>query len=90
MHTRACPAKQHSQISTTFFVLLLAICLGSPKTVLAKRKNSPQTATAPAKQVKVKHLRSPSEESPAARDRRLHRECKGRPNAGACLGYAKP
>lgn len=24
----------------------------------------------------------------AARDQRLKRECKGRPNAGACLGYA--
>ena len=24
----------------------------------------------------------------AAEDRRLRRECKGRPNAGACLGYA--
>ena len=23
-----------------------------------------------------------------ARDKRLKRECKGRPNAGACLGYA--
>jgi hypothetical protein len=23
----------------------------------------------------------------AARDKRLKRECKGRPNAGACLGY---
>lgn len=26
----------------------------------------------------------------AARDRRLLRECKGRPNSGACLGYARP
>lgn len=24
-----------------------------------------------------------------AEDRRLKRECKGRPNAGACLGYAR-
>ncbi len=31
---------------------------------------------------------SSSEESPQARDKRLLRECKGRPNAGACLGYA--
>ena len=33
---------------------------------------------------------SPSAESKAERDRRLTRECKGRPNAGACLGYARP
>ncbi|MEW6466672.1 MAG: hypothetical protein AB1434_12365 [Pseudomonadota bacterium] len=29
-----------------------------------------------------------SGETAAERDRRLRRECKGRPNAGACLGYA--
>lgn len=29
-----------------------------------------------------------SGETTAERDRRLQRECKGRPNAGACLGYA--
>jgi hypothetical protein len=33
---------------------------------------------------------SPSAETSAERDRRLTRECKGRPNAGACLGYARP
>ena len=27
-------------------------------------------------------------ETTAERDRRLSRECKGLPNAGACLGYA--
>jgi hypothetical protein len=37
---------------------------------------------------KVTFHKAPSEESPAERARRLTRECKGRPNAGACLGYA--
>ena len=32
---------------------------------------------------------SGSEESRADRDRRLSRECRGRANAGACLGYAQ-
>ncbi len=32
--------------------------------------------------------RMPSGESVTNRERRLLRECKGRPNAGACLGYA--
>lgn len=32
---------------------------------------------------------SGSDEKPAERDRRLRRECKGRPNAGACLGYTQ-
>jgi hypothetical protein len=30
----------------------------------------------------------PGDGTREARDRRLKRECKGRPNAGACLGYA--
>jgi hypothetical protein len=32
--------------------------------------------------------RTPSGETVADRERRLMRECKGRPNAGACLGFA--
>ena len=41
------------------------------------RKSAPRTAKA-----------APSDESRAERDRRLQRECRGRPNAGACLGHA--
>lgn len=37
---------------------------------------------------KVTYHNSSSQETPAAKTRRLQRECKGRPNAGACLGYA--
>lgn len=32
----------------------------------------------------------PGGETQSQRDKRLKRECKGKPNAGACLGYAKP
>jgi hypothetical protein len=39
---------------------------------------------------KVTFHKAPSEESAAAREKRLKRECKGRPNAGACLGFATP
>lgn len=55
------------------------------------RSGSTAAPSAQAKQkgaIKIKHQRSPSEESTAERDRRLYRECRGRPNAGACLGYA--
>ena len=31
-----------------------------------------------------------SGESVAVRDKRLRRECRGRPDAGACLGYGSP
>ena len=34
----------------------------------------------------VRFIDAPSSESPAARKKRLQKECKGRPNAGACLG----
>ena len=37
---------------------------------------------------RIVHLPSPAQESSAQRDRRLARECRGLPNAGACLGYA--
>lgn len=39
--------------------------------------------------VKIQHIRSGSEETRAERDRRLFRECKGRPNSGACAGYTQ-
>ena len=59
----------------------------------APQKSAAETrASTPTKKkgsVKVKHQRSPSEESTAERDRRLYRECKGLPNAGACLGYTR-
>ena len=59
----------------------------------ARKKKADDAATSqPAKKsgtVKVKHQRSTSEESTAERDRRLYRECRGRPNAGACLGYTQ-
>ncbi|UXC20933.1 hypothetical protein N4T19_21985 [Comamonas sp. PR12] len=52
-----------------------------------KKTEATQAAKKPAR-VKVKRQRS-SAETLAERDRRLLRECKGLPNAGACLGYAK-
>ncbi|WP_294257726.1 hypothetical protein [uncultured Comamonas sp.] len=38
--------------------------------------------------IKIQNSRSSSEETTAERDRRLYRECQGRPNSGACAGYA--
>jgi len=39
--------------------------------------------------LKVKHQLRSSEETTVERDRRLTRECKGAPNAGACMGYTR-
>jgi hypothetical protein len=38
---------------------------------------------------KVSFHKAPSEESPAAREKRLKRECQGRPNAGMCAGFTR-
>ena len=52
-------------------------------------------ADKPAKGKKTKQAKAPkvptdkgSAESKPERDKRLMRECRGRPNAGACEGYA--
>ena len=61
-----------------------------PINAQAAPQKSATEATAKKKgSVKVKHQRSSSEESTSERDRRLYRECKGLPNAGACLGYTR-
>ncbi len=75
---------------------MLALCLGlHPGASQATTKNVTQGAhgavSKKKKSTKVKQERSSSEESRSDRDRRLYRECKGRANAGACLGYtSKP
>lgn len=38
---------------------------------------------------KVTFVQAPSHETPATRNQRLKRECKGRPNAGMCLGHTR-
>ena len=38
---------------------------------------------------KVTFIDAPSSERTAAREKRLRRECKGRPNAGMCLGHTR-
>lgn len=68
--------------------------LAAPDTAhAARKKKTDDTATSQTAKksgtVKIKHQRSSSEESTGERDRRLYRECKGRPNAGACLGYTQ-
>ena len=74
-------------------VLLLAAMAMPPESAWAARQKhteATQASKKPAKaRVKVKRQRSSSAETLAERDRRLLRECKGLPNAGACLGYAK-
>ncbi len=64
--------------------------------IWSKGKNNASQTTAtdtvtPKKKTatKVTYQRSTSEETPAQRDKRMYRECKGMHNAGACRGYTR-
>ena len=73
----------------TLLGLSLALCLLAA--TQAKRSKANTGESAKKKGVsKVTYQRSTSEESPAERDRRMYRECKGLHNAGACRGYTRP
>lgn len=65
---------------------VLALC-----TVFALSAHAaePAKSGAPRKPTSVTFHKAPSEETAAARDKRLKRECKGRVNAGMCLGYTR-
>lgn len=81
---------------------LLSICLAlgalatpihassAPYTTKSQHSAGESKAKKKKDSSKVKHHASPSEESRQERDKRLTRECRGAPNAGACLGYARP
>ena len=83
----------------TLSAALLCACMAwglmaTPGDAHAARKkkddaSSSHTASPQKGAAKVKYFGSSSEESTAQRDRRLYRECKGRPDAGACLGYTR-
>ncbi len=61
----------------------LGLCTALPS-LAAAPQGSPQRMPA-----KVSFIDAPSSERPEARRKRLKRECKGRPNAGACLGHTR-
>lgn len=74
----------HMSIPLSAACLALGLWTALPAAA-AKAENSPppkRKAAAP------KFIPSSTQESARERERRLLRECKGRPNAGACAGYA--
>lgn len=78
-------------VSYSTWMLVFALSLGVPlhadaasdAATQTKKVNKRKTVKAPPAVE-----RTPSGETVATRERRLRRECKGRPNAGACLGFA--
>lgn len=87
-----------SHYVTATGLLLLAILICNPAHATRSTK-SPATDTpipdhSKAKRqtrnpgLKIQRSQNHSEETPAQRDKRLYRECRGLPNSGACAGYA--
>ena len=69
---------------TTCGLLALAAALALPP-------GQVQATTSTSKSTRAKTRKPPVDKGPAEtrpeRDKRLQRECKGKPNAGACEGY---
>ncbi|WP_404300223.1 hypothetical protein [Alicycliphilus denitrificans] len=84
-----------SRCITLMAIGAAALLLAATPCLAANTQPAPQandSANRPAKKsrsVKIKHQQNHSGESTAERDRRLYRECRGLPNAGACLGYTR-
>ncbi len=72
-------------------VILSVACMADIAHAVTKKTREAQSSAASApkksRSVKIKQQQNHSGETTAERDRRLYRECKGMPNAGACLGY---
>jgi hypothetical protein len=81
--------RRSSRIAVHVAVLLVAASLSTAQAVAANPKSAPGAASSGKNQPgKVTFREAPSAEKPAERAKRLKRECKGRPNAGMCLGHA--
>jgi phosphate-selective porin len=70
--------------------LLLGAALSAPAMAAATSPHDGKTRTIKEKKksTKVKFDKG-SGETTSERERRLYRECRGRPNAGACEGFAQ-
>jgi hypothetical protein len=77
----AYPAKDNYAFPSQFFAAKVA------DTTISSSVKKPKKVK--AKKGGVTVLQG-SAESRSERDRRLMRECRGRPNAGLCEGYARP
>ena len=62
---------------------------GITPTAIAATGQTPGSTGGQKAPSKVSFIDAPSSEKPAAREKRLKRECKGRPNAGMCLGHTR-
>jgi hypothetical protein len=81
----------HIVVLIALAALVMAILMTAPAHAEPSKSKKPAATEKSPKKKKgsaPKFVNSSSQETTAERDRRLYRECKGRPNAGACSGYA--
>jgi hypothetical protein len=76
-----------------FLALACAMAMGCASSLATAASQAPSSKARVSngshkRPARVKFIDAPSSETPAARRQRLKRECKGRPNAGMCLGHA--
>lgn len=94
-HTRSTPLPIYRQVWHPIASIAIGLSLLAPsfaalcKELTRNQTTSNDKANSKKNGTKVTHHRSPSQETRTERDRRLYRECKGMPNAGACLGYTR-
>jgi hypothetical protein len=84
---------RHLASTLASVVLGMGLLAAMPTSWAADNFTAVTAADKPAKKPKPAKAPKPpshkgSAESKAERDKRLLRECRGRPNAGACEGYA--
>jgi hypothetical protein len=68
-------------------LLAAAGCLGGPPVLARETPANPSRKAKAPKAPRPAPQASPGENR-SERDKRLQRECRGKPNAGACEGYA--
>ena len=71
--------------ATLIMTLAVALAAALPASAASEKKT---TRVVERHDTHPAYDRTPSGEAVSTRERRLRRECKGRPNAGACAGYA--
>ncbi|WP_369336592.1 hypothetical protein [Comamonas guangdongensis] len=70
-------------------LLAIAYAIAAPMAQAAKHDGNKTTISKrQSSRLKIQNTRSSSEETSTERDKRLSRECQGRPNSGMCAGYA--
>ncbi len=82
-----------ARLASTLATAVVLTFLAAPQDSFAGKPKHPNAGTAQKAKgkgaAKVTYRPSPSEESRAERERRLFRECRGLPDAGACRGFTR-